>query len=114
MVATLENYVYACTVDQLPPRGKKTIHIDDDLTILIVACESGLYAVEDCCPQTGRQIGRGKVLNCVLTAPTTGAQYDLATGRYVGGGLSPFQSHWLTVFPIQVVENTVYVRLPNR
>ncbi len=105
-------YIRVCAVEQIPPRGRKTVYVDDT-RVLIVACGDGLYAVEDRCPQTGRSIAHGKVLGCVFTTPTVGARYDLRTGRYLGGGQSPLQSHWLTVFPLRVIEGSVYVRLPG-
>ena len=58
-----------------------------------------------------RNVTNGKVLNCVITSPRTGAQYDLVTGRYVGKGLSPLQSSWLKVFPVQVAGDDVYIRV---
>ena len=97
--AALEGYVYVCERSDIPERGRKTVLIGE---------------VEDRCPQTGGSIAHGEVLGCVLTTPTVGARYDLRTGRYLGGGLSPLQSHWLTVFPLRVVEGKIYVRLPRR
>ena len=108
----LEGYSFACKLSDLPPRGKKLVRFGQT-RVLIIACESGLYAVEDRCPQTARSIAHGEVLNCILTTPTNGARYDLRTGQYVGGGLSPFQSHWPTIFPVIVVNDEVYVRLPE-
>lgn len=105
-----EGYVFACHREVIPVRGKKTIHLDD-LTLLIVACESGLYAVEDRCPQTGGSIVHGKVLDCAITAPATGAHYCLRTGRYLGGGQSPLQSHVLHVFTLRVFDDLVCIRL---
>jgi len=107
----LEGYVQVCNVSALPLRGKKTVTVDG-ARVLIVSCETGYYAVEDSCPQTGRSIAHGKVLNCVITSPHTGARYDLETGKYVGGGQSLLQSHWLTVLPLHIVDDTVYV-LPS-
>lgn len=113
-MATLsEHYVAVCKLTEVPQRGKKTVHLDE-LTVLLVACENGLYAVEDRCPQTGRSIGHGKVINGVITAPTTGARYHLQTGEYVGSGLTPFPSNRLMVFPVQVIDGVVYIRLPQR
>lgn len=105
-------YIRVCAVEQIPPRGRKTVYVDD-IRLLIVACGDDLHAIEDRCPQTGRSIARGQVLNCVFTTPTVGARYDLRTGRYLGGGQSPLQSHWLTVFPLRVIEGNVYIRLPG-
>lgn len=106
-------YVLACNVDDVPPRGKKTLRING-VSVILVACDSGLHAIENACPHTGQPIVRGKVLNCEITSPHNGARYDLQTGRYVGGGLSPFQSHWLTVFPLVVEDGVVYIHMLNR
>jgi nitrite reductase/ring-hydroxylating ferredoxin subunit len=105
-----EGFVLACARDEIPARGKKTVHIDD-MTVLIVACETGLFAVEDRCPQTGRSIARGEVLDYAITAPTTGARYCLRTGRYLGGGQAPLQSHWLAVVALREIGDQVYVRV---
>lgn len=108
----LEGYTSVCKLADIPRRGKRSFHVGET-TILIIACDAHLYAVEDRCPQTARSIAHGTVLDCVLTCPTTGGRYDLRTGKYLGGGLSPFQSHWLTIFPLVVVDDEVYVRLPQ-
>jgi nitrite reductase/ring-hydroxylating ferredoxin subunit len=108
-----EGYTLACGREAIPTRGKKTVQIGD-VTVLIVACDERLYAVEDRCPQTGQSIVRGEVLGNVLTTPT-GARYSLDNGQYLGGGELPLQlqSHWLTLFPLKVIEDSVYVRLPG-
>lgn len=110
MVATLENYVIACQRSDLPARGKKIVKIGG-VSVLVVACEGQIYALENACPQTGRPLAHGEVLKHVITSPHTGAHYDLASGRYLGDGQSPLQSHWLRVFPLQVVDDQVYIKL---
>ncbi len=107
-----EGYVYVCERVMIPPRGRKTVIINDT-RVLIVATETGLYAVEDRCPQTGRSIAHGKVLENTIITPTNGARYDLATGRYLEGGQSWFQSHWLTTYPVKIVGDKLYVRPPQ-
>ncbi len=44
-----EGYVFICERDAIPARGKKTVRIGE-ITLLLIACKSGLYAVEDRCP----------------------------------------------------------------
>jgi nitrite reductase/ring-hydroxylating ferredoxin subunit len=109
-----EGYVFACERGAIPARGKKTVCVGGR-TVLIVACNDHLYAVEDRCPQTGRSIAHGEVLGDVITTPT-GARYSLETGRYLGGGELPVQlpSHWLALYPLKVVDDKLYVRLPER
>ena len=81
--------------------------------MLIIACDQMLYAIEDRCPQTGRSIAHGEVLDCTIASPSTGARYCLRSGRYLEGGLSPLQSHWLTIFPLRVLDDQIYVFVPG-
>jgi 3-phenylpropionate/trans-cinnamate dioxygenase ferredoxin component len=111
-MATLpENYLFVCKQSDLPARGKKKLEING-ISVLIIVCDSGLYAIENRCPQTTLPLVRSKVLGKEITSPT-GARYDLRTGQYIAGGQSPFQSHWLTVFPLQVVGDDIYIKLPQ-
>lgn len=112
MVSVMDGYVSVCALSALPARGRKLVHVNG-VRVLLVACDSGYYAVEDKCPQTGRSLAHGKVLNCVLTSSNNGARYDIATGKYLGGGQSPFQSHWLRVFPVQIVGDQLYIRITS-
>ena len=110
MIATLHNHVAACKLSEIPPRGKKIVTLDG-VSVLIIASDAGLFAVENACPQTGRPLVNGAVLGRRITSPHTGAHYDLVTGRYIGGGQSPLQSHWLHVFLVRVVGDQVFVKL---
>ena len=103
-------FEFACDIHTIPARGKKTVQIDDH-TILLVACDAGLYAIEDRCPQTGGSMAHGEVLDCTITAPTTGARYCLRTGRYLTGGQLPLPSHVLRVFALCISDDQVYVRI---
>jgi nitrite reductase/ring-hydroxylating ferredoxin subunit len=105
-----QGYVFVCIRSELPVRGKKTVHVGA-VNVLVIVCDTGLYAIEDRDPQTGQRIAHGKVLNCEITSPNNGARYNLRTGQYAGGGLSPLQSHWLTVFPIQEIDDEIHVSL---
>jgi anthranilate 1,2-dioxygenase ferredoxin subunit len=109
---TPEGYVYVCPLDELPARGKKRVQAGG-VSVLIVACDAGLFALEDRCPQTGRSLAHGEVLDGAITSPHSGARYDLGTGRCLGGGQWPLQSHLLVVFPLRVVDDRVYIRLPQ-
>jgi nitrite reductase/ring-hydroxylating ferredoxin subunit len=105
--------MYACCLAEIPARGKKKVQVSG-VSALIVACDAGLFAIEDRCPQSGRSLAHGAVLDAVITSPHNGSRYDLRTGRYLGGGQWSLQSHLLIVFPLRVIEDRVYVRLPAR
>jgi nitrite reductase/ring-hydroxylating ferredoxin subunit len=82
--------------------------------LLIIVCDQQIFAIEDRCPQTGRSLAHGAVINFAITSPVNGARYSLKSGHYLGGGQSPLQSHWLTRFPVRVIGDSVFVRLPQR
>ncbi|MBN1200790.1 MAG: nitrite reductase (NAD(P)H) small subunit [Anaerolineae bacterium] len=105
-----EGYLYACRVDEIPPRGKKAVRVGDR-DVLLIACDENLFAIENSCPQTGRSMAHGRVSDCYITSPNTGARYDLHTGQYAGRGFSPLSSHWLSVFSLRVIGEKVYVRV---
>lgn len=106
-----EGYVFACEVRDVPARGKHTITIHDT-RILIIVCDTSYHAVEDACPHTGRSIAHAEVLDCTLITSTNSARYCLRSGRYLGGGQFPLPSHSLTIWPLHIVEDRIYVRPP--
>lgn len=109
MASTLEGYRYACDWADLPARGKKTVYLGG-IKLLIVSCDTGIYALEDRDPQTGGSIAHGKVLDCVLTSPNTGAKYSLKDGRLIEDQKAlTVLTHWLPMWHVQVVDNKVFV-----
>lgn len=108
-----EGYTLVCAQSELPVRGKRMVTLGKT-RVLIIVCDEQIFAIEDRCPQTGRSLAHGAVLDCAITSPANGARYCLKSGRYLGGGQSPLQTHWLTRFPVQVVAEQVYVRVPER
>ena len=75
-----EGYTFACEREVVPLRGKKSVPIGD-VTVLIVACDEHLYAVEDRCSHDGGSFAHGALSGKVLTCPRHGATFDIATGR---------------------------------
>ncbi len=107
-----EHYVLVCAREDLPERGKKTVLVGD-ARLLLVTSDAALFAVEDRCPQTGAPIAHGEVIGDTIITPTNGARYSLHTGRYLGGGQSWLHSHWLSVWPLRVIDDKIYVRPPH-
>jgi nitrite reductase/ring-hydroxylating ferredoxin subunit len=105
-----EGYVYVCNVGEMPERGKKIIHFGDT-TILLIACEKGIFAVEDRCPQGHGSIALATVKDCQITCRCHGSTYCLLTGKYISGGLSPRSHDMLRIFKLDVYNGQYYVQI---
>jgi nitrite reductase/ring-hydroxylating ferredoxin subunit len=108
MATSLQGYVHVCTLDALPQRGKKTFRINGK-RVLVIVDDTMFYAVEDVSSQTGRSLSHGRVLDGVITSPNNGAHFDLKTGQYLGGGISPLGHDMLRVLPVKVVDDQLFV-----
>lgn len=109
MATVLDGYVYACDKHDLPERGKKSITLNG-LPILLITCDTNVYAIEDRCPADRRSLSHGKVLNHIISSPS-GARYDLITGNCVGGGFSTRMHESLRVFPVMVADDKIYIHV---
>lgn len=105
-----KTYTLACAVTELPPRGKKTLTIDDQ-TVVVIVCDSDVYAVLDHHPEKQHGLMHGKVLNGVLTLPDNGAHYDLRTGQYLGGCTWALAHEALPVLDTKIADGNLYVLL---
>jgi nitrite reductase/ring-hydroxylating ferredoxin subunit len=103
-------YKLACAVDKLPPRGKKTLTINDQ-TVVVIVCDSEIYAVLDYHPEKEYGLKHGKVLNGVLVLPDSGAHYDLHTGQYLGGCAWAQAHDALPVLNTKIADGNLYVSI---
>jgi nitrite reductase/ring-hydroxylating ferredoxin subunit len=110
MATVLDGYVLACNKSDLPERGKKLITLNG-IHVLLITCDTNVYAIEDRCLSDGRSLAHGKVLNHIISSPSSGARYDLITGQCVGGGFSTRMHESLRVFPVVVADDQVYIHL---
>jgi nitrite reductase/ring-hydroxylating ferredoxin subunit len=91
--------VVACSVDELPPWHMRTVHVRDDLPVVVTHAPEGTYrAVRGICAHQGGLLGEG-VLSWlvssggepgtyalsrraeILRCPWHSYEYDVATGR---------------------------------
>jgi nitrite reductase/ring-hydroxylating ferredoxin subunit len=99
-----------CKLSDVPARGKRTIH-PGGRTVVIIACSTGLYAVEVSQPSMARKLAHGQVLDGMLTMPNDGARYDLETGQCIANGAWSLPHERLRMLKTQVVDDMVYLRL---
>jgi nitrite reductase/ring-hydroxylating ferredoxin subunit len=98
-----------CHLDDIPARGKRTVHMGER-TIVVIACDAGIYAVDASQPGMARKLAHSKVLNGILTMPNDGAQYDLSTGQCISNGAWSFPHDRLPMLPTHIEDDTLYVR----
>lgn len=111
MTATvLEGYVYVCGISEMPQRGKKIIR-HGDMSLLLIKCEKGVFAVENRCPQGHGSIALATVKDCQITCRCHGSTYSLLTGKYIGGGVSPRSHDMLRVFEVKLLKDRIYVHM---
>ena len=105
-----KTYTLTCAVAELPPRGKKTLTVDGQ-TVLVIVCDTEIYAVKEDHPENGHSLAHGKVMEGVLALPDSGARYDLHTGQYLGGCAWGLAHSSLPVLDTKIVDGNLYVLL---
>ena len=105
----INGYTLACPIEILPPRGKKTISLDGHI-ILVIVCDSEIYAVLENHPENAHSLAHGTVLNGVLIL-ANGAHYDLKTGKYLGGCPWTSAHDSLHMLNTKVIDGGLYIRV---
>ena len=99
-----------CPIEQLPP-GTIRIVQQGQLDIGVYNCGGELYALEDRCSHDDGPLCEGDwdEDTCRVVCPRHGSAFDLRTGRALANGKMR-----LRLYPTEVENGTVFVRLPRR
>jgi 3-phenylpropionate/trans-cinnamate dioxygenase ferredoxin subunit len=77
-------FVRACSRSEVPPGTVKFVAVDGkDLVISNV--DGKFYAMENWCTHEQGNLSEGQLEGNVLTCPDHGAQFDVKTGKVLGG-----------------------------
>jgi 3-phenylpropionate/trans-cinnamate dioxygenase ferredoxin subunit len=79
----------------------------DDLAILVLRCEDGLYAVENRCTHDGEPLYGAPVEGCTIICPRHFSQFCMRTGE----ALSPPAYEPLRTFEVREENGRILVRL---
>lgn len=74
--------VEVCPVDELPNGARRRVEVDG-IDVIVVSCDTGLFAIEDRCSHDGAPLDDGPV-DCAagtIECPRHGSLFDLANGR---------------------------------
>lgn len=90
------------------PVGTGKLVIVDDRLIALFNIDGVFYAIDDACPHQGAPLSDGRVEGCVAICPWHGAEFDVTTGKLLGGpGVRDVQA-----YPVTTKEDDVLIEVP--
>ena len=72
--------VTVCRADELAPNASKVIRAGD-VAIAVFNVSGQFFAIEDRCPHKGASLGKGTLVDGVVTCPAHNFKIDVRTGR---------------------------------
>lgn len=81
----------------------------DGLALLVVRCDSELYAIEDRCTHDGEALGGAEVESCQIVCPRHGARFCVRTGE----ALTPPAYEPLRTFKVRLENGRILVENPG-
>jgi NAD(P)H-dependent nitrite reductase small subunit len=103
-----EGFAFICSMDELKESiGRK--FLVNDVEIAVFKINSDIFAVSNICPhQQTRLIYDGFVEDEFVVCPAHGWKFNLRTGKKDTG------SNGLQVYPVEVVDDNIYVKVIPR
>jgi nitrite reductase/ring-hydroxylating ferredoxin subunit len=77
-------FVRACSLAEVPPGSVKFV-VAGGKDLVISNVDGSFYAMDNWCTHEQGNLSEGQLDGTVLTCPDHGAQFDLRTGRVLGG-----------------------------
>jgi 3-phenylpropionate/trans-cinnamate dioxygenase ferredoxin subunit len=99
----------AADLNEIPPLGRKSIILGDEIPALLLRAGDDYYCIEDVCTHDGQPLTHGPFDGREITCPRHGARFAVATG-------SPTcmpATEPVRVFEVQVRSDGIYVEIPN-
>lgn len=103
-VADTEGWVRVCPAKEVP-EGRARIAVLPDGDRVAVFCHEGkLSAISNACAHQNGPLGEGKILDCLVTCPWHGFNYDVRSGR----SPEPF-TETIPTYHLTIRDGDVYV-----
>jgi anthranilate 1,2-dioxygenase ferredoxin component len=77
--------------------------------ILVSHADGGFSAINDRCSHAASRLSPGRVRREQIMCPKHGAQFDLKTGKCVGGAHRDIRT-----FPVKIENGIIWIQVPNR
>ena len=106
-------FVKACSKNDVPPGAMKLVKVADN-DVLIANVKGTFYAMGNWCTHEEGNLSEGTLKDNVLTCPEHEAQFDVTTGRVVGGpdGDNPDSIQPEKPYKVKVEGNDLLVDAP--
>lgn len=102
----MPGFVKLASLDEVPPGA--AIEVEHDGRVYaIFNVEGEIHVMDGICPHQGGPLAEGEVVDCVVTCPWHGWQFDIRTGQ---GLLSTRVKQ--PVFPVKIEGRDVLVEVP--
>jgi nitrite reductase (NADH) small subunit len=66
--------------DELAPNASRVVHVGD-LAVAVFNVSGQFFAIDDRCPHKGASLGKGSLVDGVVTCPAHNFKVDVRTGR---------------------------------
>jgi nitrite reductase/ring-hydroxylating ferredoxin subunit len=73
-------FVTVCRANELAPNASKVVQVGD-LAIAVFNVSGQIFAINDRCPHKGASLGKGSLVDGVVTCPAHNFKVDVRTGR---------------------------------
>ena len=93
-------------VSDVDPGEAKTVEVDGQ-ALALFNVDGTFYATDNTCSHVGGPLGEGALIGKEITCPLHGAQFDVTSGKVLGG---PARSD-VKCFNVKVEGNEVFVEL---
>lgn len=102
----MSDFERVAAVDEVPPGGRLSIIIDDEIPALLLRAGDDFYCIEDVCTHDGQPLTTGPFDGREITCPRHGARFDVRTGNPT---CMP-ATEPVRTFAVEVREGEIYVR----
>ncbi len=105
--------IKACSTSEVPPSSLKFVTVGGK-DLVIANVDGKFYAMDNWCTHEQGNLSEGELSGNVLTCPEHGAQFDVTTGKVLGGpDQGPPDSISLEkTYKVKVQGNDVMIEIP--
>lgn len=98
--------VLATQVSKLIPQVGRLVHIEDKQIAIFQLTDGRVFAIDDICPLTQGPVLESIVAGEYLYEPMRDYKISLVTGQ-----IEDTEGAYMTVYPVEVVANDIYIEV---